>query len=78
MQVFGSNAPAIVVPPVPGSLLTHELTDHCTSSNYLYYSSVESIKTKYSIVVLKVLKESIKTKYSNNLHKSSGIEQEFG
>ena len=45
MQVFGSNAPAIVVPPVPGSLLTHELTDHCTSSNYLYNSSVESIKT---------------------------------
>ena len=45
MQVFGSNAPAIVVPPVPGSLLTHELTDHCTSSNYLYSSSVESIKT---------------------------------
>ena len=49
MQVFGSNAPAIVVPPVPGSLLTHELTDHCTSSNYLYNSSVESIKTLESI-----------------------------
>ena len=48
MQVFGSNAPAIVVPPVPGSLLTHELTDHCTSSNYLYNSSVESIKTDLS------------------------------